>query len=92
MGLGAGVTVTRVMAEQPAARVYVIKALPLDTPVTAPVVETEPTRRLLLLQVPPDATSDKAVDCPTQVAIWPEIRGSAFTETIFVAVQPEGIA
>ena len=66
-----------------------ILALPIDTPVTTPVLAfTVATAVLLLVHVPvPDALVS-VVDVPAHVPLLPAIAASAFTVTVVVAVQP----
>ena len=47
---GDGLTVTSLVAKQPVASVYVMRATPADTPPVRPVLLTEATEGLLLLQ------------------------------------------
>ncbi len=67
--------------------VYVMLAVPAETPVTIPVVPTVATDVLPLVQAPPEVVLDKVVTPPTQTLNVPDIEptdGSALTVTTFV--------
>jgi hypothetical protein len=65
---GEGFTVTIFVAEQPAALVYDIAAVPADTPVTMPLVPTVAMPVAPLLHVPPGVASARVVVAPTHMA------------------------
>lgn len=85
-------TVTVDIATQPVDRLYDIMADPDDTPVIRPPVPIVTIEELLVLHVPP-AVGLVAVgfDCPTHIGIVPdmELAVSAFTVTVFIALQVE---
>lgn len=85
-----GLTVTTVVAIQPAPVVYVMIAVPELAPVTTPVVD--PIAAIapsLLLQVPPDVASLRVDDEPVQIPVEPVMaEGSALTVTTIVVRQP----
>ena len=89
---GFGLTVTPNTAVQPAGSVYVMVAVPADTPVTIPVpAPTEAIEVLLLLHVPPLVASLSEVVSPTQTLLTPVIAdGVGLTVSIIVVVQPAG--
>ena len=57
-------------------------------PVTIPVVETEDTDKLLVLQVPPSDASDRNVVAPGQAVNVPVITaGNGLTDAVMVVKQ-----
>jgi len=77
--IGAGLTVTAVVALQPAAEVKVIIATPVSTPVTRPVDDTTVATPVLpLTQVPP-VLPDSVVVLPLHKVPAPLITGVGFT-------------
>ena len=92
IGEGPVVTVTTVVAWQPVARLYVIIAVPVATPVTTPDADTVATEGLVLLQAPPGVALDNVSEPPTQTLPLPVMGdGPAFTVTTTVAVQPPAV-
>jgi len=87
---GAGLTVTTVVARQPAPdTAYVIVALPPATPLTVPSEPTVAMPALLLLHVPPAVASVSASVDPAHTGAFPVIaEGCAFTVTTAVVKQP----
>ena len=66
-----------------------IVAVPVLTPVTAPVVPIVAIPVALVLQVPPPVAVESELVPPTQIPVFPLIvPGPAFTETVAVAEQP----
>ena len=70
-------------------RVYVMPAVPLETPVTTPVALTVAMAALLLLQVPPERDAVRVFDAPTHMVVVPVTvadEGAGITVTTAVAV------
>ena len=90
--VGEGLTLITVVVQQPVGNLYVIVAVPRDTPVTIPLlIPTVATDVLLLVHVPPAVGSLIDMVAPTQTAVGPVIvPGSGFTVTVIVAAQPVG--
>ena len=86
MGAGIPETVIVAVAIQPVANVYVIVAVPADTPVTTPVDEPiEAIAVLLLLQLPPPLPSLKVVVAKRNTVMVPVMEaGKALTVTACV--------
>ena len=87
---GSGLTVIVLVIIQPEADVYVIRGLPLATPVTTPVADaTVASVILLLLHVPPDGVEFNVVVAATHSTAVPVIAvGIALTLTACVIKQP----
>lgn len=87
---GTGLTVTKNVFAQPVPSVYVIMAVPGETPVTSPVPDPMvATLRLPLLHVPPADTSLRFVVNPTHTYADPVIAaGSGLTVMGDVVKQP----
>jgi len=87
---GSGLTSKLVVTRHPVPRVYVIDAVPWDTPVTTPVDSpTVATAALLVDHVPPAVPSPSDVVEPTQTTGIPVIdSGIEFTVTVLVDVHP----
>jgi hypothetical protein len=89
---GAGFTVMIRVAAQPVGNVYVIMAVPADTPTTSPVVTPVVTAVampvLLLLHVPAPVVSVKVIDCPWHTLPGPSTGDIAFTIIDRITVQP----
>ncbi len=83
-----GFMVTVVVVIQPLLIKYVIVAVPADTPVTTPVVPTDATLVLLLLQVPPDVALDSVVVVPAQIEVVPVIAVGDPMVIVVVVTQP----
>ena len=85
-------TVTVVLAVQPPGKLSVIVVTPVPTPSTTPENSfTVATDVLLLVQVPPVATSLSVTVKPIQSPTLPPNTGpKAFTVTTVVAEQPVG--
>lgn len=81
-------TVTVNVPVQPVAVVYVITAVPAETPVTTPAPDTVATAVDPELQVPPKTASVNAVVPPMQMVPVPVTKGTALTVTTLVATQP----
>jgi hypothetical protein len=91
--VGKALTVTSLLAVQPADDVYIIFAVPDETPVTRPEELTVATEVLLLLHVPPVVTSLKCVVRPMQTVAVPVMDdGTLLTVTDTVAEHPATIA
>jgi hypothetical protein len=90
---GGGLMVTNAVAVQPPDSVYVMTAVPADTPLTTPVtVTTVATDVFAVLHVPPVTASLKPTVSPTQVRKLPVIAaGEVFTVTGTEAIQPATI-
>ena len=83
-----GLTVIECVEKQPAPKLYVILATPIDTPVTKPEL-TESIELSLLLHMPPAGVIVSVVLVPAQSLLAPtnaEIGGRM--ETIAVTLQP----
>lgn len=90
---GKGFTVTVITDIQPVAVIlYVIVAVPAETPVTTPVVATTVAMVVLLLvHEPPVVASDRRVVEPTHTDATPVIdAGNGFTVIEIVLRQPVG--
>jgi hypothetical protein len=90
---GAGLTVTVVTAIHPVENIlYVIVAVPVDTPLTIPVVSpTVAIAVLPLLQVPPPVPSASVVVAPVHTVVMPVIpAGDGYTVIAIAIVQPVG--
>ena len=89
------ITFTEVAVVQPVGSVYIIAAVPAETPcpVTIPVVEPTVAREvLLLLHVPPPAASDKLRLAPEQTEPLPVMAaGSGLTVTIVLTEHPAAV-
>jgi len=87
LAVGAGLTVTTVVAEQPVPAVYVIVAVPPETPVTTPVPEaTVAMPVLVVVHVPGPLASLSVVVNDGQTSVVPVmLEGSATTVTTAVA-------
>ena len=87
---GSGLMVTFAEAIQPVARLYVIVAVPPDTPVTIPLPKpTVATVVLPLVHVPVVTASLSAMVNPVHTVESPVIAaGRRLTVTVFNAVQP----
>jgi hypothetical protein len=85
-----GLTVTSVVATHPLAMVKVTMAVPPDTPVATPLVDTtEATAALLLVHVPDVPPSAKSVTVPWQMLVVPVTGpGGVRTFTVAEAMQP----
>jgi len=83
-------TVMTAVAKQPEDIVYVIVAVPEDTPVTepipAPTLITVAIPVALLLQAPPDA-SVNSTDDPMHTLAGPAMGDNALTAIVFVTEQ-----
>lgn len=81
MAAGAGLTVTRAVAMQPAAELYVIVLTPAVAPETTPPEVTEmPTAD----QVPPEGVPTSVMEPPEQKLSVPEIDANGNTVTVLV--------
>jgi len=89
IALGIGLTVTTLIFMHPE-RLYVIIAVPFDTPATTPeALPIVATIALLLLHVPPASASDKVVVDPAQTVEEPVmLAGCAFTLITLVTYAP----
>lgn len=87
-----GCTVTTVVAKQPVPNiVYVIVAVPDDTPVTVPLELTVAIVVLLLLQVPPNVVLVSEVVPPVHKLVVPLMAdGSGLTVNVANTPQPVG--
>jgi hypothetical protein len=87
--VGLAFTVTVIVAVQPRLFVYVMFAVPAETPITEPFEFTvamdglPETQGLVLFGVPVPV---KGSDAPTQIVLFPAIVGRVFTVTVMVAV------
>lgn len=84
-------TDTVVVEKQPVGKiVYDMTAVPIDAPVTAPVIEPiDAIPGLLLLQVPPGVASLNILPVPTHIARIPDIGpGLGYTVTVVVLKHP----
>jgi hypothetical protein len=74
MAVGDALTVTVLLTAVPQPVLYVIAAVPPETPVITPLAEPAvATLVLLLLQVPPGAASLSAIACPVHTDELPDI-------------------
>lgn len=86
MAAGVSVTVTTWVVAHPVPSVYVINAVPVDTPLTTPVVPPIDIFELVLLHAPPGVASVSILINPVQIWRLPVITdGSGFTVNDFVA-------
>lgn len=87
IAVGAGLTVTILVALHPADDVYVIDVVPADTPVTIPVPEpTVAIAVFTLLHVPPVVVVLNVAVAPTHITVVPLIdAGSGLTVTVLKA-------
>jgi hypothetical protein len=84
-GAGNGFTVIIVVILHVVGSVYVIVAVPADTPVTSPEEAPTDTEPLALLHVPPVVGSERVIDDATHTDELPVIAaGRALTVTIVV--------
>jgi hypothetical protein len=92
MTAGIGLTSTEAVLKQPVFSVYVIIAVPCDTPVITPEeVPAVATAVLLLDQVPPGDVSPSVIVDATQTVVAPVMAlGSGFTVKVSVLAQPVG--
>jgi len=92
IGDGNGVTFTEPILAQPVANVYVIGAVPGDTPNTTPVDEPiVATPVAPLVHVPPPGEENKVVLCPVHILERPVIAdGSGSTVTVTLTKHPPG--
>lgn len=89
MFAGVGFTVMVMTREHDPPSVYIIDAVPADTPVTAPDVEFTVTWALGLLHVPPPAVPVKVTVEPTHTLLGPVIDvGIGITVMVVVVVHP----
>ena len=90
IGEGPAFTVTTTDAKQPEPLVYLMVAVPAETPDTTPAEDIVATGRFVLLHVPlPSSLS--VVVAPLQSDNVPEIGdGSGLTTTVVVRTQPLG--
>jgi hypothetical protein len=87
---GVEIMFTVVVVEHPVPKVYVIVAVPANTPVNTPVeVAIVATEVLLLVQVPPPASVNAEV-APVQTVVAPLIAaGDEFTVTVVIYITDE---
>jgi len=90
---GTGLTVSSIVAVQPAGSVYIIVAVPGDKACVNPVAEPMlATAGSLLDHVPPAVASDMVVTWPRHNAVVPVIAtGDGLTVKASVATQPNGV-
>jgi hypothetical protein len=86
---GSGLTVMSCVRIQVVGKVYVIVAVPGNTPVTMPVPASTDAVGDELAHVPPGGKLDSASDEPWHTCVPPDITvGKPFTVSITVALQP----
>jgi hypothetical protein len=71
--------------------IYLIIAVPADTPVTTPEASTEAMAGLTLLHVPPGTALLNAVVAPRQTPAIPVIGNNGFTVIVAMAVHPSDV-
>jgi len=93
MAAGSGLTVTSRVRWQPVPSEYVIVAVPVDMPVTTPVLASAVSITvLLLLHVPPLMVLPSAIVAPRHTLVAPLIAdGVGVTVSTAVAVLPSSV-
>jgi hypothetical protein len=89
---GSALTVTSVVAKQPAPAEYVIEAIPAEDPETipeeVPIVAAVP----VALHVPPEGVAERVAVPPTHIDAPDAMEGADMTVTVVTAMQVGAIA